>query len=151
MKNRPVALVGNRYIATKNIANVIISNSARYVRWPFLNYSLSSTPKENAACLPHHLAQQDEAITVIGIELRTTNLDAMQTIPPLWQRFGQDGVQASIPGKLDGDVLAVYTRFDLVGAAWHAVWANTALRKTFVAEYERYHANSDISISIGLA
>ena len=124
----------------------------------------------------------------------------MQTIPPLWQRFGQDGVQAAIPGKLDGDVLAVYThfehaglnntglyslvigaqvapatpvpagmvrvvvpasrravfavpatRFDLVGAAWHAVWANTALPKTFVAEYERYHANGDISVSIGLA
>ena len=39
----------------------------------------------------------------------------------------------------------------LVGAAWHAVWANTDLPKTFVAEYERYHANGDISISIGLA
>jgi len=158
-----------------------------------------STPQTTPE-FPHHLAQQDEAITVIGIELRTTNADAMQTIPPLWQRFGQDGVQASIPAKVDGDVLAVYThfehaglnntglyslvigaqvapatpvpagmvrvvvpasrravfavpatRFDLVGAAWHAVWANTALPKTFVAEYERYHANGDISISIGLA
>ncbi len=158
-----------------------------------------STPQTTPQ-FPHHLAQQDDAITVIGIELRTTNLDAMQTIPPLWQRFGQDGVQAAIPGKLDGDVLAVYThfehaglnntglyslvigaqvapatpvpagmvrvvvpasrravfavpatRFDLVGATWHAVWANSDLPKTFVAEYERYHANGDISVSIGLA
>ena len=158
-----------------------------------------STPQTSTQ-YPHHLAQQDEAITVIGIELRTTNADAMQTIPPLWQRFGQDGVQASIPGKLDGDVLAVYTHFahagrdntgvyslvigaqvapdapvpagmvrvvvpasrravfpvlpahfDRVGPVWGAVWAQTTLPKTFVAEYERYGAQGDISISIGLA
>ena len=41
-----------------------------------------STPQTSTQ-YPHHLAQQDEAITVIGIELRTTNADAMQTIPPL--------------------------------------------------------------------
>ena len=158
-----------------------------------------STPQTTPQ-FSHRLAQQAEAITVIGIELRTTNVDAMQTIPPLWQRFVQDGVQASIPGKLDGDVLAVYThfehaglnntglyslvigaqvapgtpvpagmvrvvvpasrravfsvpanRFDLVGLAWQAVWDATDLPKTFVAEYERYHANGDIHISIGLA
>ena len=158
--------------------------------------STSQTPSE----FPHHLAQQDEAITVVGIELRTTNAEAMQTIPPLWQRFAQDEVLAQITGKLDGDVLAVYThfahaglnntglyslvigaqvapdaavpegmvrvvvpaspravfavpanRFDLVGPAWGAVWAQTTLPKTFVAEYERYAANGDISISIGLA
>ena len=73
-----------------------------------------STPQTTSQ-FPHHLAQQDDAITVIGIELRTTNLDAMQTIPPLWQRFGQDGVQASIPGKQDGDVVAVYTHFEHAG------------------------------------
>ena len=149
---------------------------------------------------PHHLAQLDAAMTVIGVELRTRNAEAQQTIPPLWQRFGQDGVLARIPGRLDGDVLAVYThfehagrnntglyslvlgaqvapdtpvpaglvrvvvpasrravfavpaaRFDLVGAAWHAVWAETALPKTFVAEYERYQADGGIHISIGLA
>jgi predicted transcriptional regulator YdeE len=139
-----------------------------------------STPR-NPPQFPYHLAQQGAAITVIGIELRTTNAEAMQTIPPLWQRFAQDAVQASIPGKVDGDVLAVYThfehaglnntglyslvigaqvtpgtavpasRFDLVGPAWQAVWAHTDLPKTFVAEYERYAANGDISISIGLA
>jgi predicted transcriptional regulator YdeE len=158
-----------------------------------------STP-QNPPQFPHHLAQQDDAITVIGIELRTTNAEAMQTIPPLWQRFAQDAVQASIPGKVDGDVLAVYThfehaglnntglyslvigaqvapgtavpagmvrvvvpasrravfavpanRFDLVGPAWQAVWAHTDLPKTFLAEYERYAAHGDISISMGLA
>ena len=149
---------------------------------------------------PHHLDEQTEAITVIGIELRTRNEEAMQTIPPLWQRFTQEGVLAALPGKLGDDVFAVYThfehaglsntglyslvigaqvapntpvppgmvrvvvpaspravfavpahRFDLVGPAWHAVWAQTDWPKTFVAEYERYSANGDIAISIGLA
>jgi len=42
-----------------------------------------------APSFPMHTRTLDQAITVIGIELRTTNLDAMQTIPPLWQRFAQ--------------------------------------------------------------
>lgn len=158
--------------------------------------STPHTPSE----FPHHVADQPDAITVVGIELRTSNLDAMQTIPPHWARFGQEGVLERIGGRLDGDVLAVYThfahagrdntglyslvigaqvapdapvpagmvrvvvpagrravfpvvpaRFDLVGPAWGAVWAQTTLPKTFVAEYERYAANGDISLSIGLA
>lgn len=156
------------------------------------------TPAHSPA-LPYHLALQDEAMTVVGIELRTTNQEAMQTIPPHWQRFGQEGVLDRISGRLDGDVLAVYTHFahagrdntglyslvigaqvapdapvpagmvrvvvpasrraifpvlpasfDRVGPAWGAVWAQTTLPKTFVAEYERYAAHGDISISIGL-
>lgn len=148
---------------------------------------------------PQHLEPLAQAITVIGIELRTTNLEAAHTIPPHWQRFSQEGVLANIPAKQGDDVLAVYThfenagvnntglyslvigapvapgaavppgmvrvvvpasqravfavdkdRFDLVGAAWHAIWARTELPKIYVAEYERYHANGDISISIGL-
>ncbi|MEO8122368.1 MAG: hypothetical protein ABI606_23980 [Rhodoferax sp.] len=43
------------------------------------------------------------------------------------------------------------SRFDLVGAAWQAIWSHTELAKTFVAEYEQYHANGDITISIGLS
>lgn len=152
------------------------------------------------AQFPHHFAPQPDAITVVGIELRTTNLEAMQTIPPHWARFGQEGVLERITGRVDGDVLAVYTHFahagrdntglyslvigaqvapdapvpagmvrvvvpagpraifpvlpasfEMVGPAWGVVWAQTTLPKTFVAEYERYAANGDISISIGLA
>lgn len=55
------------------------------------------------------------AIHVIGIELRTTNLEAMQTIPPHWQRFGKEEVLAHIPAKLNGDVYAVYTHFENAG------------------------------------
>lgn len=61
------------------------------------------------------IQDQAQAIHVIGIELRTSNLEAFQTIPPLWQRFGQEGVLARIPGKLNGDVYAVYTDFENAG------------------------------------
>ncbi len=143
--------------------------------------------------------QQPHAIHVIGIELRTNNLVAQQTIPPHWQRFSQEGVLSRIPGKLSDEVLAVYTdfenagrnnqgeyslvigaavatstsapadmvrvvipasrravfavapgRFDLVGAKWQEIWWRHDLRKTFIAEYERYRANGEIEILIGL-
>ncbi len=148
---------------------------------------------------PQHLETLANAITVIGIELRTSNTVAAQTIPPLWQRFSQENVLATIAGKRDEDVFAVYTqfenagssnagvyslvigaavaadapvptgmvrvvvpaspravfgvergRFDLVGAAWQAIWQRDDLAKTFIAEYEQYHANGDITVSIGL-
>lgn len=160
--------------------------------------SMSNTSTPPA--IAHHFVVQPDAITVVGIELRTSNLEALQTIPPHWQRFGQEGVLDRISGRVDGDVLAVYTHFahagrdntglyslvigaqvapdapvpagmvrvvvpasrravfpvlpahfDRVGLAWGAVWAQTTLPKTFVAEYERYGAQGDISISIGLA
>ncbi len=148
---------------------------------------------------PQHVATLADAITVVGIELRTSNSVAAQTIPPHWQRFTQEAVLASIPAKRNDDVLAVYThfehagrnntglyslvigaavaadapvpagmvrvvvpasqravfgvetgRFDLVGAAWQTIWQRSDLAKTFIAEYEQYHANGNITISIGL-
>lgn len=148
---------------------------------------------------PQHFDTLADAITVVGIELRTDNTVAAQTIPPHWQRFGQENVLAAVKGKRGEDVFAVYThfahagsnntglyslvlgaavspdapvptgmvrvvvpasaravfgvekgRFDLVGAAWQAIWQRKDLAKTFIAEYEQYHANGDISVSIGL-
>lgn len=147
-----------------------------------------------------HFATLADAITVVGIELRTSNTEAMHTIPPHWQRFGQENVLATIADKRGEDVFAVYThfehsgsnntglyslvigaavapdapvplgmvrvvvptspravfaleksRFDLVGAAWQTIWQRNDLAKTFIAEYEQYHANGDISVSIGLS
>ena len=60
--------------------------------------------------------QLNQAIHVIGIGLRTTNLEAMQTIPPHWQRFGQEAVLARIPHKLGDEVYAVYTHFENAGS-----------------------------------
>lgn len=155
---------------------------------------MTTTPQ-----FPQHFEPLADAITVIGIELRTSNTVAEQTIPPLWQRFSQENVMAVIGNKCGDDVFAVYThfenagsnntglyslvlgaavapdapvpagmvrvvvpaspravfgvekgRFDWVGAAWQTIWQRTDLAKTFIAEYEQYHANGDITVSIGL-
>ncbi len=58
---------------------------------------------------------QTHAIRIIGIELRTSNAVAAQTIPPHWQRFFEQGVLAQIPGKLTDEVYAVYTHFENAG------------------------------------
>lgn len=149
---------------------------------------------------PQNFETLPDAITVVGIELRTDNTVAAQTIPPHWQRFGQENVLAAIEDKRSEDVFAVYThfahagnnnsglyslvlgaavasdapvpagmvrvvvpaspravfavdkgRFDLVGAAWQTIWQRSDLAKTFIAEYEQYHANGDITVSIGLS
>ncbi len=146
-----------------------------------------------------HIVQQDTAIRIMGIELRTSNDEAMHTIPPHWQRFSTDDVLARIPGKLTDEVYAVYThfenagvnnrgiysliigapvsssqavppgmshavlpasacavftvppnRFDQVGAVWQEVWQRDDLPKAFVADCERYRANGEIEILIGL-
>jgi predicted transcriptional regulator YdeE len=153
-----------------------------------------------APSFPQHFETLTDAVTVVGIELRTTNAVAAQTIPPHWQRFAQEAVLANIAAKRSDDVFAVYThfehagssnqglyslvigaavapdapvpagmvrvvvpaspravfgvdkgRFDRVGPAWQAIWERNDLAKTFIAEYERYQANGDICISIGLA
>lgn len=62
-----------------------------------------------------HIEQQDAALRIIGIELRTSNHEAMQTIPPHWQRFTEEDVLARIPGKLSDEVYAVYTHFENAG------------------------------------
>ncbi len=160
----------------------------------------TATPPAFPQTFPQTFTQLDHAMTVVGIELRTSNLNALDTIPPHWARFNHEGVLAQIPQRQSDTVFAVYThfenaglnntglyslvigatvpahaavpvgmvrvvvpaskrvefavparRFDLVGPAWQAVWAQTSLPKTFVAEYERYSANGDIAISIGLS
>lgn len=56
-----------------------------------------------------------QALHVVGLELRTTNLEALQTIPPHWQRFTQEGVLARLSGRVDDAVHAVYTHFEQAG------------------------------------
>ena len=146
-----------------------------------------------------HIEQQDAALRIIGIELRTSNREAMQTIPPHWQRFTEEGVLARIPGRLSDEVYAVYTHFenagvdnegiysliigapvsssqavppgmshavlpaspravfpvphgrvDQVGLAWQEVWLRGDLPKAFVADCERYRADGQIDILVGL-
>ena len=148
---------------------------------------------------PQHAESLPDAIAVVGIELRTSNTVAAQTIPPHWQRFTEEAVMAHISAKRGDDVFAVYThfehagsnntglyslvigaavapdapvpagmvrvvvtasnravfgvekgRFDLVGSCWQTIWQRNDLAKTFIAEYEQYHGNGNITVSIGL-
>lgn len=41
-------------------------------------------------------------------------------------------------------------RPDQVGAAWQRIWQRDDLRKTFVADFERYRGHGDIEIHIGI-
>ena len=145
------------------------------------------------------IVQQDTALRNMGLELRTSNDEAMQTIPAHWQRFTEENVLERIPGKLSDEVYAVYThfenagvnnlgiysliigapvssaqavppgmshavlpaspravfpvpqgQFDQVGPAWLEVWQRDDLTKTFIAECERYRADGQIDILLGL-
>ena len=50
----------------------------------------------------------------IGIPLRTSNADpkSMQDIGVHWQRFYTDKIMDKIPGKVDNEVLALYTEYE---------------------------------------
>lgn len=59
--------------------------------------------------------RQSKPILVIGIELKTSNKEAFQTIPPFWQKFYQEEILKKIPNKVSKDVFAVYTKFENEG------------------------------------
>ncbi|WP_050476244.1 GyrI-like domain-containing protein [Herbaspirillum rhizosphaerae] len=68
-------------------------------------------------------AYQDHAIHVVGIELRTGNAQAFQTIPLHWQRFFQEKVTTAVEGKMSDDVYAVYTHFQNAGINNHGIYS----------------------------
>lgn len=165
----------------------------RPVRAPRLEASFNPEPSMTLQPLA-------QALHIVGIELRTSNPMAFETIPAHWQRFAQENVLARIDGRLSDEVYAVYThfehagrdnsglyslivgaavapeadpppgmvravvpaspravfpveagRFDRVGAAWQGIWQRRDLRKSYIADYERYGAGGAIEISVGLS
>lgn len=58
---------------------------------------------------------QENDIKIVGIKLRTSNVEAMQTIPPFWQKFYQEGILQQISNKVSDTVFAVYTNFENEG------------------------------------
>src|SRR3989338_11532665 len=58
---------------------------------------------------------QEKDIQIVGIELRTSNAEAMQTIPPFWQKFYQENILQQIANKDSDNVFAVYTNFENEG------------------------------------
>ena len=58
---------------------------------------------------------QTTPITIVGLELRTSNDIANQTIPAHWQGFYAKAILEKIPNKLSNDVCAVYTNYEHEG------------------------------------
>jgi predicted transcriptional regulator YdeE len=58
---------------------------------------------------------QENNINIVGIELRTSNIEAMHTIPPFWQRFYQENILQKIENRISDNVFAVYTNFENEG------------------------------------
>jgi predicted transcriptional regulator YdeE len=59
--------------------------------------------------------KQDREITIVGISLRTSNNEAMETIPPLWGRFYGEGILEQVSNRISDEVYAVYTDFENEG------------------------------------
>jgi predicted transcriptional regulator YdeE len=142
---------------------------------------------------------QKNNIQIVGLELRTANTEAMQTIPPFWQKFYQEGILQKIPNRVSDDVYAVYTNLEnegknnegvysliigaevrkigtlpknfvstvikpskravfevekghpeKVGEKWLEIWQTTDIKKTFLSDYELYHASGEIEIYLGI-
>jgi predicted transcriptional regulator YdeE len=56
-----------------------------------------------------------EPTWVIGLELRTSNDVAFETIPAHWQRFMGEQILGGIPNRVSDNVYAVYTNYQNPG------------------------------------
>ncbi|MES2939998.1 MAG: effector binding domain-containing protein [Pseudomonadota bacterium] len=61
------------------------------------------------------IVHQEQAIHVIGIELRTSNDEAFRSIPQHWERFSRERVLEQLPPQPAPEVYAVYTHFENAG------------------------------------
>ena len=53
-----------------------------------------------------------EPIYIIGIKTRTSNQEALITLPRMWQRLFQENLIAQIPNRLSSDIFAIYTEYE---------------------------------------
>jgi predicted transcriptional regulator YdeE len=58
---------------------------------------------------------QKQPISVVGIELRTSNEHAFTTIPAHWQKFYAEAILDKISNRVSDDIYAVYTNFENEG------------------------------------
>jgi predicted transcriptional regulator YdeE len=58
---------------------------------------------------------QTQPITIVGLELRTNNDIANQTIPAHWEQFMTQAMLERIPNKLSSNIYAVYTNYEHEG------------------------------------
>jgi predicted transcriptional regulator YdeE len=56
-----------------------------------------------------------EPVWIIGLELRTSNDIAFETIPAHWGRFASEKISSQIPNRASDNVYAVYTHYQNPG------------------------------------
>lgn len=59
-----------------------------------------------------HRQQTIPAFDVVGVQIRTNNADAMDTIGPLWGRVMSEGLIQRIPDPADGQLIATYSNYE---------------------------------------
>jgi predicted transcriptional regulator YdeE len=59
--------------------------------------------------------QQKEEITIIGIELRTNDIDAPETIPAFWKKFRDEKMIELLTDLESVDIYSVYGHYDNAG------------------------------------
>ncbi|MBX7146080.1 MAG: GyrI-like domain-containing protein [Alphaproteobacteria bacterium] len=64
-----------------------------------------------------------EPITIVGLELKTSNAIAAETIPLHWQKFYQENILDKISNKISSDIYAVYTHFKNIGKYEECVYS----------------------------
>jgi predicted transcriptional regulator YdeE len=57
----------------------------------------------------------EKPVWIIGLELRTSNDIAFETIPAHWQRFTSEKIFSRIPNRTADNVYAVYTNYQNLG------------------------------------
>lgn len=58
---------------------------------------------------------QKEAVTIVGIEFRTNDKEAAQTIPTFWKKFYDENLLEQLTDKEGVDLYAVYTNYEDAG------------------------------------
>jgi predicted transcriptional regulator YdeE len=53
-----------------------------------------------------------DPIYIIGIKTRTSNQEALITLPRMWERLFQENLIAQVPNRLSSDIYAIYTEYE---------------------------------------
>ena len=109
-----------------------------------------------AARLPHRLSDDVYAVYTnfenAGIDNSGCyTLVIGHAVPGHWAELPPEGLTHVVAPASTRAVFPVEKgRFDLVGAEWQTIWQRTDLKKTTLADYERYQPDGSIDIHIGL-
>jgi predicted transcriptional regulator YdeE len=59
-----------------------------------------------------HRTETVRPFDVVGIQIRTSNAKAMETIGPLWGRFFDESLADTIPGRVNDCIYGVYDEYE---------------------------------------